>query len=456
MPPHESETVRPAEAGSESIELFRSQAMNGLTAALENSSRRHFVGQLQTALAKTSQRPTVAVLSIGFERFHYINDAFGYATGDLLLQIASRRLVVETQSSFLARTSDDELALVLENQPDEQSVLRMASGIVAALRAPYHIDGDDLAVTISVGVAMFPQQGNDAEELLRHACLAMHDARVSANQSVEVFQASSRTRALERLQLESALRRAIQNRELELLYQPVVSMQGEADAFEALLTWRHPQRGAVPPSEFIPITEETGLIVEIGSWVIEQACLAGAAWQRAGCREARISTNVSARQFDHSDFVDVVSSALAISGFPPRCLQLELTESCVMRDIAGSAQLMSRIRELGVSIAIDDFGTGYSSLSYLHKLPVDALKIDQSFLREIAEVDGSLPAIQSIVRLAHGRHLTVVAEGVETAEELELIRLVGCDKAQGHLYGPALRPPDVEQLLAPKFRAGAV
>jgi EAL domain-containing protein (putative c-di-GMP-specific phosphodiesterase class I) len=257
----------------------------------------------------------------------------------------------------------------------------------------------------------------------------------------------NRARAIQRLRMENSLRHAIENRELELLYQPVVSMQGKVESFEALLTWHRDVRGSVPPGAFIPIAEESGLIAEIGCWVIEQVCLTGAGWRKAGCRETCISLNVSARQFEWDNFVDTVSRALESSGFPARCLELELTESCVMRDLKASAERMRQIRELGVSIAIDDFGTGYSSLSYLHKLPLDSLKIDQCFLRGIAKVGGTLPVVQSIVRLAHGMHLNVVAEGVETREELELVRLAGCDQAQGHLCGQPLHAPEVEALL---------
>ena len=266
--------------------------------------------------------------------------------------------------------------------------------------------------------------------------------------SCRLFWAEDPTLGLERLQLENALRRALERGEFDLVYQPVVSMSGTVDALEALLTWRHPVHGNISPRRFIPIAEETGLIVQIGAWVIRRACLQGARWREAGYGNVCISVNVSARQFERGDFVETVADALAASRFPPESLELELTESYVMRNVPEAVRRMRQIRELGVSISIDDFGTGYSSLSYLSKLPVDSLKIDQSFLRRLLEPRGSLPVVQSIVRLAHGMHLWVVAEGVETVGELDLVRVLGCDKVQGHVYGPALGRDEAGELLA--------
>jgi EAL domain-containing protein (putative c-di-GMP-specific phosphodiesterase class I) len=253
---------------------------------------------------------------------------------------------------------------------------------------------------------------------------------------------------LERLRLENGLRRALENGEFDLVYQAVVGMNESVDGLEALLTWQHPEYGVIPPRRFIPIAEETGLIVPIGAWVLEQACRQGARWRKAGYSNACISVNVSARQFERRDFVARVEAALEKSGYPPQCLELELTESYVMRSLPESVTRMREIRALGVNMSIDDFGTGYSSLSYLSKLPVDSLKIDQSFLRRLLEPKGSLPVVQSIVRLAHGMRLAVVAEGVETEAELDLVRVLGCDKVQGHVYGPALGRVEAGELLA--------
>jgi EAL domain-containing protein (putative c-di-GMP-specific phosphodiesterase class I) len=228
----------------------------------------------------------------------------------------------------------------------------------------------------------------------------------------------------------------------------MVGMDGKLAGLEALLSWNHPTYGRIAPKRFIPIAEETGLIVSIGSWVMSQACSQSARWRDAGHPEACVSVNVSALQFEGSEFVETVRAALAASGLPPACLELELTESFVMRDIQASTRRMAQLRELGVGISIDDFGTGYSSLSYLSRLPVNSLKIDQSFVRDLHRPAGSLPIVQTIVRLAHNMDLCVVAEGVETLEELNLLRVVGCDKVQGHLFGQSLRLDQVDELLA--------
>ena len=352
-----------------------------------------------------------------------------------------------TTHDLTGRMGGDEFTVVLSRPPDVQSVIRTSQDFLAALREPYRIDANELFVTASAGVAMFPQHGDTAADLLHNADLAMYRAKNAGKDAVEVFVTEDLALGLERLRLENALRRALENREFDLLYQPVMRINGEIDGLEALLTWRHPIYGTISPKQFIPIAEEAGLIVPIGSWVLRQACLEGARWRKRGYTPIRISVNVSALQFERADFTETVADALALSGFPPKCLELELTESCVMRDLPRAVVRMSQIRDLGVSISIDDFGTGYSSLSHLTKLPLDSLKIDQSFLRNLQEPEGSLPVVQSIVQLAHSMNLTVVAEGVETAAELDLVRVLGCDKVQGHVYGPSLTRQATEALL---------
>jgi diguanylate cyclase (GGDEF)-like protein len=411
-------------------------------------TRAHLMDRLDAILRTAPQPGSVAVLAMDLDRFQKINDSLGRTAGDGLLQETSRRLKSLLAGGDLAgRLAADEFAVVLTGQPGEAEALQRANAVLEALRAPYRIDGAELFVTASIGLAIFAEQG-DAEELLRDAELAMHGAKRNGRNALEVFHSEKHARGVERLRLENALHRAIENRELELFYQPLVSMQEKVEGFEALLTWNHPIYGVVPPSQFIPIAEESGFIVELGAWVMQQACLAGARWHQAGHGEARLSVNVSAREFEQESFVNGLASVLAVSGFPPECLELELTESSVLQDLSKSAQRMAAIRELGVRIAIDDFGTGYSSLSYLSKLPVDSLKLDQSFLREAGSEGGALVLIQSVVRLAHGMNLTVVAEGVETSDQLDLVRVVGCDLAQGLFCGPPLRVDQVAEWLA--------
>jgi diguanylate cyclase (GGDEF)-like protein/PAS domain S-box-containing protein len=412
-------------------------------------NRSFFLELLKEALLEARERSgSLAVLFIDLDRFKQINDTLGHAMGDRLLKEVGERLKrLLTEDDLAGRMGGDEFTIVLTRQPDEQTAIHNSREFLNAFRAPHRIDENELFVTASIGVAVFPTHGCDSAELMRNADLAMYHAKNNGKNDVEVFRAEGHASGLERLRLENALRRALEHDEFELLYQPVVSMNGKVEGVEALLTWRHPVYGTISPNQFIPIAEETGLIIEFGSWVIRTACLEAARWHEAG-HHARVSVNVSALQFERRDFVETVATALALSGLPPECLELELTESYVMRDLQQAMVRMSQIRDLGISIAIDDFGTGYSSLSYLNRLPVDCLKIDQSFLRSLQEPEGSLPVVQSIVRLAHSMNLTVVAEGVETRQELDLVRVLGCDKVQGHVYGPALRGEQVEALLA--------
>ena len=411
----------------------------------ELPNRLCFIQLLDIALDAVPEE--LALLFIDLDRFQQINGALSYAAGDKLLKAVGRRLrSLAGHGGLAGRVGGDEFAVVTSREPQQ---------FLDALRAPYQISGHEIFVTASIGVAIFPKDGLSAAELLRNADLAMGRAKCSGRDAFDVFTHENPAPVLELLRLENALRRALENSELHLVYQPVVSMNGSVESLETLLTWRHPVFGSVSPRRFIPIAEETGMIFPIGAWVMQQACIQGAHWRRAGHRNACISVNVSARQFERRDFVAQVAQALQLSGFPSECLELELTESYLMRNLPESVNRMREIRELGVSISIDDFGTGYSSLSNLSKLPVDSLKIDQSFLRRLLEPQGSLPVIQSIVRLAHGMHLTVIAEGVETEAELDLVRVLGCDKVQGYVYGPAVGPAAAAVLLARGLGLGA-
>ena len=418
-------------------------------------NRASFLDRLENALVVARQQSEVlGVLFIDLDRFKQINDTFGHAMGDrLLAAVGSRLRPLIGKRELASRMGGDEFAIVLARDANEDGIIRSAREILQALRAPYWLDGHELFVPPSIGLSMFPKDGSDASHLLSNADLAMRAAKKNGKDDLQVFVAKNQSAPLERLQIENALRRALENGEFELVYQPLVRIDGQLDGLEALLSWRHPQRGQIEPSQFIPIAEETGLIVPIGTWVLRQACLQGAQWLKAGSANVRIHVNVSAVQFERADFVETVATALSLSHFPPQRLELELTESFVMQDLEESARRMSCLRELGIRISIDDFGTGYSSLSYISRLPVDSLKIDQSFLRGIQEPAGSLPVIQTIVRLAHSLNLVVIAEGVETAKELDLMRLVGCDKVQGHLYGRSLHAQEAGALLA---RGGAL
>ncbi len=435
-------------------ERLEFQARHDSLTGLPNRS--YFMELLNAALEDAGERSGyLAVLFIDLDRFKQINDILGHAMGDRLLREVGLRLKrLLTEDDLAGRMGGDEFIIVLARQPDEEAAALASREFLEALRAPHQIEDNELFVTASIGVAIYPRHGRTVAELLRNADLAMYHAKNSGKNEVEVFRAEDHVASLERLRLENALRRALEHQEFELLYQPVVSMNGKVVGLEALLTWRHPIYGTISPKQFIPIAEETGLIIDIGSWVIRRACLEAASWHKAGHSAARISVNVSTLQFERRDFLETVAGALALSNLPPDRLELELTESYIMKDLPLAAARLAQIRKLGISIAIDDFGTGYSSLSYLNKLPVDSLKIDQSFLRNLQEPEGSLAVIQSIVRMAHSMNLSVVAEGVETRAELDLVRVLGVDKVQGHVYGPARRREDVELLLAARDSLG--
>ncbi len=425
------------------------QAQHDVLTGLPNRFR--LMELLEQRLTQTrSLEGILAVLFIDLDRFKQINDSLGHSVGDrLLIEVGERlKLGLSGADAIAARLGGDEFAVILSPMEDEQSAVHTARSFLEALRAPYLIDGRELFVTASIGVSFYPKHGDTASTLLRKADAAMYLAKEDGKNSVECFGEEAPTRAIDRLELEIGLRRALEKSEFELYFQPIVSIQHELDGLEVLLSWNHSTRGRVSPGHFIPLAEETGLIVPIGAWVLQAACEQGSRWLQAGLPLKRIAVNVSALQFARPNFVETVAAALASSGFPPRLLELELTESLVLRDIGESIHRMSQLKELGITMAIDDFGTGYSSLNYLRRLPVDELKIDQSFLRDLRGPSGTLTVVQSIVSLAHRMKLSVVAEGVETLEELALLRAAGCDRIQGHVYCESLKAEEAERLLA--------
>jgi diguanylate cyclase (GGDEF)-like protein len=423
------------------------QAQHDFLTGLPNRFRLLELLEEKLAGAKRDNAP-LAVLHIDLDRFKQVNDTLGHVVGDRLLTEVADRLAKNrpNPADIVARTGGDEFTMILSAPADEDQVLRSARQILIALRAPYTYEGRELFVTASIGLSLFPRDGSDATGLVRAADIAMYRAKVEGKNRLDRFVAEGGQGAVERLDLENSLRRALEKSELELYFQPIVTIQGDLDGLEVLLAWHHGKRGRISAKDFIPLAEETGLIVPIGSWVLHQACHQAATWVRQGLPATRISVNVSALQFAHPDFAETVAAALGAAQLPPQSLELELTESIILRDMEASLHSMARLRDLGVGLSIDDFGTGYSSLNYLSRLPVQRLKIDQSFLRDVKS--GSLAVVQTIVSLARRMNLSVVAEGVETAEELELLRAAGCDRVQGYLYGQSLRQAEVAKLLA--------
>jgi len=390
----------------------------------------------------------LAVVFIDLDRFKQINDTLGHGVGDELLKLIAKRLAEAVgENQTLARMGGDEFTAILTGFQQSEAAVENVRKMLTAVRKPCPVERYELFITASMGVSYFPKDGLDAATLLRNADSAMYTAKYRGKNDLHCFSAESGDHALERLELENDLRRALEKRELAISHELEVDRDGRIARFEVLLTWDHPTRGRIPPSLFIPIAEESGMIVPIGIWVLRQACLQSAAWRAAGYPAISTSVNVSALQFAQTGFVDTVAAILSETGLNPGQLVLELTESLIMRDAEQSIRRMVSLRKLGVKIAIDDFGTGYSSLSYLRRLPADSLKIDRSFLVELEMSPVRPQLIRTIVTMAHNMGLSVTAEGVETREQFDLVRDADCDRAQGHLFGGALAPSSVEEIM---------
>ncbi|MGI4717640.1 MAG: putative bifunctional diguanylate cyclase/phosphodiesterase [Janthinobacterium lividum] len=391
------------------------------------------------------------VLFLDLNRFKRINDTLGRRIGDeLLRQVAQRVRATLREEDVVARLSGDEFAVGLFDLRQHFEATTVAQKLQAALDAPFLIGGHDLRVGASIGISVFPQDGNDAETLLGLADIAMERAKQAAanpDRSVAFYSQDMNQGMQERMRIESGLRQALGNGELILYYQPKFEIGSDRIVgAEALVRWVHPTRGIVPPSEFIPLAESTGLIVQVGEWVLEQACAQAAIWQRAGVPPLRLAVNVSAREFTAS-LPERVADTLARYQLDPSWLELEITESTLMHDFERVTGIMDHVNQLGVALSLDDFGTGYSSLSYLKRFPIDTLKIDRSFTTGIP-ADGSDCAIAgTIISMARQLGLRVIAEGVETVEQLDFLREAGCDEVQGYLYSKPLPAFEFERSL---------
>ena len=398
------------------------------------------------AFAARSGR-TAALLFLDLDRFKLINDSLGHAIGDAILRTVAARLAgAVRRGDTVGRLGGDEFIVLLTDVAREDDVSRVARKLLESVAEPIWVEGREFLISASIGVSLYPKDGADYDTLLKNADVAMYRAKDAGRSSYQFYTADMNARALERLTLETRLRRALERDELVLYYQPLVSLaSGRITDVEALLRWRAGEEGLVPPGEFIPVAEETGLIVPIGDWALRRACRSAREWLDAGIPRISIAVNLSARQFRDQGLIRSVRSALEESGLPPRLLKLEITESAVMHSAEGASAILEELRSIGVGIAMDDFGTGYSSLAYLKRFPIDQLKIDRSFVRDVAEDPVSAALTQGVVTLARGLNLQTVAEGVETEAQRQFLRVAGCDKMQGYLFSP---PLPSEELLA--------
>ena len=387
------------------------------------------------SIAKAAHQ-TLGVLFISVDQFKKVNDSLGHGPGDILLrEFAERLKSCISKSDTVARFGSDEFALLRTQIDGTKDVIETIASLSQVLKFSFDLPGHELFATASVGVSLFPLDGEDCQTLLKNAGAALYKAKRSGGANYQFYTADMHELATKRLALESNLRKAIHNGEFLIHYQPRVSVDSLAiTGVEALVRWRHPTLGLIPPSEFIPLAEDTGLIVPIGEWVLRTACLQGRRWRDQRFAPIQIAVNISARQFHDQDLAQTVIRILEETGLSPKYLELELTESCIMQDAEFAAGMLNRLKSMGINISIDDFGTGFSSLASLKRLPIDALKIDQSFVREATSDPDDAALVMAIITLAHNLRLRVIAEGVETDDQLRFLQLLRCDEIQGDFF----------------------
>ena len=395
----------------------------------------------QMTAGADGEAPQIAVLALDLDRFKTVNDTLGYAAGDaVLLGVAERLQACIGAGAVLAHLGKDEFMIVLEHREAKLAQTEvLAARARESLARPFRQDGTELFISASIGIAFFPRDGRDADALLGHAVFAMQQAKAAGGNRIEFYQSQTNAAALEKAEMERALRHALEAGQFELHYQPQVALaSGVMVGVEALIRWRHPQRGMISPEKFIPVAEASGLIAAIGDWALKRACAQARAWRDQGLPPLVMSVNVDANQFEDGKLIDTVSAALAANQLEPGSLKLEITEGTLMRDVDSSASIMDEITRLGVHIAIDDFGTGYSSLAYLKRFPISDLKIDQSFVRDLYGHAGAGAIVRAIIALGRSLRLSVIAEGVESEAQARFLAQAGCDDIQGYYVSMAL------------------
>jgi diguanylate cyclase (GGDEF)-like protein len=433
------------------LEQLTRQAFRDALTGLPN--RALFMDRLSHGLTRARRRHEhVAVLFLDLDRFKVINDTLGHTVGDQLLVEVSNRLGSSLRpGDTVARLGGDEFGLLLEDVADAETAELVALRIEAELAKPLSFEGREVFVTASIGIALSSERLGTPEEVLRDADLAMYHAKAKGKARHEIFDGTMSAPALDRMDLEMDLRSAITNRDFRLHYQPILRLEtGRIVEVEALIRWQHEKRGLLQPDAFIGLTEETGLIVPIGQWVLTEACRQARAWQIEFPRTPALgmSVNLSAKQFQNPKLVEEITDALTMSGLDPACLKLEITESVVMQDVPATLAKLHELKDLGIRLAIDDFGTGYSSLGYLKRFPVDTLKIDRSFVKGLSHEGGDSAIVRAVVTVAKSLNMDVTAEGIETDQQRLELKALGCDLGQGFLFGRPSTPEHLKPLLA--------
>jgi diguanylate cyclase (GGDEF)-like protein/PAS domain S-box-containing protein len=417
-----------------------------------------FKDRLKQAIAYSRRSDQMhAVLLLNLDRFKTINDSLGYTAGDRLLQSVAQRLTsCVRESDTVARFGSDEFAILLTQISRPQDAANAARAIKEVLDQAFIFDEQEVFISTSIGISLYPHDDRDTAGLLKNAGAALDRAKVEGGNRYEFYTAGGTTRALKQLVLESNLRGALERSEFVVQYQPQVTIPDfHLVGMEALVRWQHPSLGLLYPSEFVPLAEESGLIIALGEWVMRNACLQNKAWQDAGLAPMRLSVNFSARQFQQPAFINAVAEILRETNLDPRWLELEITESSIMKEPDQAIEKLHELKLMGIRVAVDDFGTGYSSLNYLKRFPIDTLKIDKTFVADVCKDPHDTAIVRAIITLGHALDLTVIAEGVETQEQLQYLSSLGCDVVQGFLFSKSLPAPVFEELLVEQRRAAA-
>lgn len=417
-------------------------------------NRRLFMDRLGITLANSRRMgEKVALLTFDLDLFKRINDSLGHRAGDsVLVEVANRLKACVREGDTVARIGGDDFTMVLPQISDIDAVATFAERAISMVRAPFLVNGRELFVTASVGIAIFPEDGGDIESLIQCAESAMYRAKDGGRNIFQLYAPAMNARSMELLSLEAGLRQALERSEFRLLYQGKVDMEsGQLTGVEALIRWQHPELGAINPADFIPMAESLGLISDIGAWVLREACRQAMEWRRSGLPPLCISVNVSPRQFRDCDVAELVAETLAASGLEPGNLELEITESLLMQRVDEVAGVLRDLRAIGVRVSVDDFGTGYSSLSYLSRMPLDALKIDRSFVKDLPHDEDAAEIVGTIINLAHSLKLKAVAEGVETIAQAMFMHQRGCDQIQGFLVARPMAAADLISLMDRKL-----